>query len=441
MPIFALIYAALIAGVAWFRWRYAVLWLAFTLPSYLIRFHIGPLPTTLLEITWAAVVGVWLLRYAKSDLPVLRAFAKRRPFAAILPFVFLASSVASIAVSDMVILSFGQWRAYVLEPLIFAIICIARVRSISPSSVENAFVVRTHVFYALGATVLVMALYGIAQALTGWGIATPEWMAAATRRVTLFYTSPNAVALFMVPIMLFIVTYLGEEWSAVRTIALASRREILKRMSLPVILAVVTLLLSLVCLAATKSAGGVAALGAGLLVIAVGLRWYKLVLLGVVGVVAAIAFVAPVREQVLFRDQAGKNRFTLWSYTTSYLTASPQNFVFGPGFRQFFRKVQKPHYDVKALERLIYPHNIVLNFWTETGLLGMLAMFALLGYAVVLAMRQVLTRASWPALGAVAVVAAFVMHGLVDVPYFKNDLAFLWWITLALVFAADLETA
>ena len=35
-------------------------------------------------------------------------------------------------------------------------------------------------------------------------------------------------------------------------------------------------------------------------------------------------------------------------------------------------------------------------------------------------------------LGAMASMAALLVHGLVDVPYFKNDLALLFWIIYAL---------
>jgi len=33
----------------------------------------------------------------------------------------------------------------------------------------------------------------------------------------------------------------------------------------------------------------------------------------------------------------------------------------------------------------------------------------------------------------------FTIHGLVDVPYFKNDLAFLFWFLALMVFAFNFE--
>ena len=89
-------------------------------------------------------------------------------------------------------------------------------------------------------------------------------------------------------------------------------------------------------------------------------------------------------------------------------------------------------------ENLIYPHNIVLNMWTETGLLGLAAFFWLLVQTF---------RVSWtgwtsgpPAwraiqLGIVLAMVAIIVHGLVDVPYFKNDLALEFWTLLGLAWA------
>jgi O-antigen ligase len=91
------------------------------------------------------------------------------------------------------------------------------------------------------------------------------------------------------------------------------------------------------------------------------------------------------------------------------------------------------------MERLIYPHNIFLNFWTEIGLVGMLAVLAIIGQATVFAWR---IRQNDMVLGSgfMAMLVTLVVHGLVDVPYFKNDLAFLFWILIASIFIAYAHT-
>jgi hypothetical protein len=37
------------------------------------------------------------------------------------------------------------------------------------------------------------------------------------------------------------------------------------------------------------------------------------------------------------------------------------------------------------------------------------------------------------ALGLIAAMIAMVGHGMVDVPFFKNDLAVMWWLMIGLV--------
>ena len=142
--------------------------------------------------------------------------------------------------------------------------------------------------------------------------------------------------------------------------------------------------------------------------------------------------VPSLKEAVTFHDQAGRNRLELWKYSAEYLTASPANFVFGSGLRQFFNEVQKPYYDVQKMERLIYPHNLFLNFWLETGLLGMISFAGILicaGYLSVLLFKRNLTLGA----GFLTVLIIIFIHGLVDVPYFKNDLSVMFWIIIAAI--------
>jgi O-antigen ligase len=140
--------------------------------------------------------------------------------------------------------------------------------------------------------------------------------------------------------------------------------------------------------------------------------------IAVAGIIFAL-LVPSMRQAVLFQDQANQNRLRLWGYSWTFLTDSPKNFVLGTGVRQFFRKIQKPYYDVRVMERLIYPHNIFLNFWTEIGLSGMLSVGAILGYVLYVA-NKIRLQDKIIGAGLMAMLATLVVHGLVDVPYFKK---------------------
>jgi O-antigen ligase len=177
---------------------------------------------------------------------------------------------------------------------------------------------------------------------------------------------------------------------------------------------------------ASRSLGAILALIIGAVVYLWTLGWRRIVAGGLIAV-SLLFFIPPVQNFIASKNTSSSNRLTLWSYSKDFLTTSPKNFVFGAGIRQFFRKVQKEHYNQEELERLIYPHNILLNFWTEIGLFGMLGfvgvLIALFRLALRISQKDLLFGA-----GALSALTIFTAHGLIDVPYFKNDLAFIFWI-------------
>jgi O-antigen ligase len=90
------------------------------------------------------------------------------------------------------------------------------------------------------------------------------------------------------------------------------------------------------------------------------------------------------------------------------------------------------------------PHNIVLNFWVETGLLGLLSMAWIIGAGLFVSLRAWLNSpAAWRPyhLGVALALLAIVVHGMVDVPYFKNDLSLEFWALLGLSAAASRHAA
>jgi putative inorganic carbon (HCO3(-)) transporter len=137
-----------------------------------------------------------------------------------------------------------------------------------------------------------------------------------------------------------------------------------------------------------------------------------------------------------FFGRAG--RLELWSATLRMLSHYP---IFGAGLSGFADRIA-PYWNANHPERFIDPHNIVLNFWVETGLLGLFAFAWLLVVTFRiswLGWKQ--SDAGWRPifLGVLLAMVAIVVHGLVDVPYFKNDLSLLFW-ALAGLGAASQKT-
>lgn len=85
------------------------------------------------------------------------------------------------------------------------------------------------------------------------------------------------------------------------------------------------------------------------------------------------------------------------------------------------------------------PHNIILATWLQTGLLGLLGLSILIGRAFYL-LKRVLSKNKKEALLYISLLSFFLLYGLFDTPYFRNDLAFLFWLYLAGIHALYFET-
>lgn len=375
-------------------------------PAYLIRFNVARLPTTLLELAFGLIFLVWLVKYARADWPGINNLVRQNRLFFIFYALFFIASLISIFVSDMWWYSLGQWRAYFLEPMLLFIMLLGRA--------ENGGLKSKNLVWCLALSTVSISVYAIIQKFTGWGIATPEWTAPATRRVTAFFSSPNAVGLAIAPIALLLTA---------KIMAGKTRRQYVYA---------ILFVLIVIALLFTKSVGALAGLAAGLLLF-VFLAGYKKTAMAVVVAAILLVLLPPIQNHLLAsKYQSELNRLTLWGYSSAYLSRSPKNFILGAGLRQFFRKIQKPHYDPNKMERLIYPHNILLNFWTETGLAGMIS-FAAVFVTLFLAALDAKKRDRLLGAGLTGALVVIFVHGLIDVPYFKNDLAMIFWTLAALI--------
>ena len=99
----------------------------------------------------------------------------------------------------------------------------------------------------------------------------------------------------------------------------------------------------------------------------------------------------------------------------------------------------------QPVEIYLYPHNIFLNFWSELGLFGLLLFVWLIAKYLFISAKLTITlghrqdHKKYLALGLMTAMVAILIHGLVDVPYFKNDLAVMFWLFFALLGRLDMD--
>src|SRR5947207_9369218 len=83
-------------------------------PAYVVRWHVGPLPTTLLE----ALIGLTVLAFAVESARAGVRLAWRTPYTYAAALFLLAGLVAVVVAPDRRA-AVGLYRAYLLEPVAF----------------------------------------------------------------------------------------------------------------------------------------------------------------------------------------------------------------------------------------------------------------------------------------------------------------------------------
>ena len=376
---------------------WAVAFLPLILPAYEVRFGIGPLPTTALEVVLGAIFILFTIAHGKTGwiTGVQRLGAFRWPI-----LLWCVASFFAVLWSPDIVQGFGLWRAFILEPILLLFVITHEFQE--PQR-------RGFLRLSMYALVWVMAGWGLFEYLTGLGIPSPWNVSIGEgRRATGPFPFPNALALLTAPIGAYaFARFVKAPGNALSLLTFGA-----------------ALLAALVA----RSDGALVAL----LAVAVGLllldKRFRLIGVGIVTIgVIALAAVPSVRnevwQEVSFQSWSGQVRVWMWEETWQMLKDKP---LTGAGFGGY-QTVIAPYHQNDFIEIFEYPHTIIFNVWSETGLLGLLAfgwiLWAWLGATY---------RLPPTAYEALAVVGAIVIHGLVDVPYFKNDLAVMFWILVFL---------
>ncbi len=385
------------------------------LPTYLVRFSIPipgthiALPTTLLEVVFWIVFFSWLTTNGREK----DAWRSLDHWAAPITL-FIVGATIGFIISPNILGALGLWRAYVLEPILFFVM----FTDVLTKQKRGGAVLA-----ALGTTLAVVGVIACVQKITGIGIPL-AWQAVATRRVTAFYGFPNAIGLFAAP-----VTVLMAGW----TLALATDKD--NRRKIFSILTLVATILGVCGIIFAVSQGAMVGAAAGLITLGLIDKRTRPWTLGVI-IAACIATmtVRPIRDEISIlaslRDDSGSVRQIIWKETAAMLADHP---VFGAGLDSYRERIL-PYHETKYIEIFMYPHNIILNFWSETGLIGLVGFFwiVIMFFVTTVRLLKKKNAAVWPTGALIAAMVALLVHGLVDVPYFKNDLAILFWIIIGL---------
>jgi O-antigen ligase len=321
---------------------------------------------------------------------------------------FLSAALLSLLATEYLRLSLRELRTLVVEPVLFWYLC----RAVLRSPRDAALLVGT-----LAATTTLVAAIGLAQLVVGGAVTDVQ----GVRRVLGTYTSPNHFALLLGRALPFLIATAWivprwRPWAAAGAALCAG------------------------ALLATFSVGGWLGTGLSTLVV-VGLLGGRRALLALTlaGALAAVVilFAAPVERlagRLDPRQGTSFVRIQLWQAATKLIAQSP---LLGIGLDNFLYRYPSLMEPGTTFEpNLSHPHNLVLQFWLQLGLPGLVALAWLLWAFVRLVWPHARDAAGPPleralAVGALGSMTDFVAHGLVDNSYFLPDMAIVFWLTLA----------
>lgn len=393
------------------QYEMAVIVVAGLLPLYLLKTNVLGQGANALEILISILVVVGVLQTGARQ-HFLRVLKKIPPQFIIASQLFLGAAILSTGISPYLHNSLGVLKGWIIIPMVYAFIVLAYKDR--PHFVSN-------IIRALISSGVIVSLLGLLQIGT-------------MVRIKSIYDVPNSLALFIAPLLVLSV------WKYIET-----KQKFF--------------MVALVCMAPallfTQSLMGVVAVLIALLIgfifyLPAGLprkKWLSAFLVVAFLIVGMFWQNGKISYLMSSISNSGTStsltvRLQLWSISQELIKEHP---FLGIGLNQF-----EPNYQQKLHQRFsLYflqattyklppsaefvfrdPHNFLLSFWLNMGLLGLVS-FIVLNY---LALSFIWKKEPDTQKQALALaLIAMLCFGLADTIYWKNDLATLWWVLIVLL--------
>lgn len=378
------------------------------LPFFLMTKELAGRPVSLVELGTLLLVSLALAR-ALWDLLRGRGHTLKVSALDTGVLVFLAAGVVATAFAENQGVARHEFRRVLLEGALFYFVVSRTARPTWPT---------VHGWVAGGVAVALFAMY---QAF----ISRDVILAEGVQRVHALYGSPNNLALYLDRLLPLLVAVAA--FARTRSLRLAY--------------ALAALPVAIACFLTFSKGAWLLGLPAAFLFLGV-VRGRKalLLMLGAVGA-GALALLPLLGTERFARTldlQSGTTffRIRLWQGTLNLLRDHPW---FGVGPDNFLYAYRSRYALPDAWQELglSHPHNIILDFWTRLGILGLIAGLWLIavafrqGWRLTQTLPDVDERAV--ALGLLASLVATVSHGLIDNSIFLVDLMFVFMMTLGLI--------
>lgn len=386
----------------------------FLYPAYFLRFTVAGIPFTVTEIFIYVLFVLWVVELIRDRKIIIWDKRTRHYWYAVF-LLFIGATLGVLYAPDFLQLPSGEilnakratlgiWKGWVVAPMLY----FAVLTQVLKSQKDVEKILRLFVYSAVLVSVMAYGLGLFSEGVT------------IDFRLRGFYESANYLALYLVPAVLINIYF------------------VLKRQSPPAsqdVINISTLVILVYSLFFTQSYAGIigvfGALGLFVLYLAIKVPKFRKKAIGAILLLMAIFITiiltqlnAPKFKQFLDCKNRSSTSVRLEIYQTSWDLVKKHPVIgHGPGLFQANYQIQAP----ETLERaplewnMPHPHNIFLGFWMNAGLLGLIAFLALLIF--------VHRPFTYPLIA----LWGTVIHGLFDMPFWKNDLAMIFWLLIAAI--------
>ncbi len=384
------------------------------LPSYLIRWSFFGVPTTLLEVAiYLSIIGTLVSRPIAQLTDDFRPFLQRYGWPVGL---FLLSALVSTVMAPDKRLALGLLKGYIIDPILLGLVVIASINDQKKLNRSFLFVIGGALLASLSAFVATKTLDGRALGIYSLDA----------------FASPNFLALYLAPLSAFSL--------GVGLTAKNNRHRLI---------GIISFIVTIIALCLTGSRG--AFLSVAITTLATLLWWLSsrqpkfyslsriLLIVLAIGSIAGGAWLArPNFDNPDHRTSTSNNlRYEIWR--TTIVDILPKTAILGVGlgnYQNYFteltrHRVNFPEY-ISPWART--PHNIFLTLWTNLGFIGLVS-FIWLIVLFFIDLSTAKTALVYKISLAMAMIA-ILTHGMVDAAYWKNDLAALFWVLIALNYRA-----
>ncbi|MCX6807337.1 MAG: O-antigen ligase family protein [Patescibacteria group bacterium] len=370
------------------------------LPSYLLRFSVFGVPTNVLEI----LIGITFLIFLFD---ILRFFNLRNLDLLDLGvfLVFIGATIGIFVAMDMRS-ALGIWKGWIIIPIIM----LAMIRCVT-TKIQDPKTFIDKLFLAAGVSTAILCLFGFHELLNG-AESTPDLRLASV------FQNANELALLIGPILAYHLFNIFKD------------KQRLLRLTIIIVLTIGILL--------TRSYGGLLALFGAVFIslfsakysVKIKIGILVLALLGASFLVFYESRTAKFAQMLDIKNRSSSSvRLEIWRVA---VFLGEHNAIFGIGPGQFEKNYISQA--ATALNKIPIewnhpqPHNLALAFWLQTGLIGIIG-----AIIIVIAALKILWTNRREAL-AIPLFCAFLtilIHGVVDTPFWRNDLAIIFWLVAA----------